>query len=203
MPGPAPEQGGAAPQLPQAPAQGGQQQTQNNAAPEAGNQTQAGNEQPTVTGTHRDENAPRGMRNRNPGNVKILAGTDRWRGQEGIDEDFAIFETHEEGLRAMAVLLTTYHQIQGRRTVREILRPYAPSTENNTPAYIRHVSGELGVNPDAEIDLHDENTFRTLMNSIIQHENGQNPYTTEQIGNAINDAWEHRRNREQQRAGQR
>ena len=51
---------------------------------------------------------------------------------------------------------------------------YAPSSENDTQSYIKHIAESLGVGVDEPINIKD-NLF-TLVKTIIKHENGINPY---------------------------
>ncbi|SCC69836.1 hypothetical protein GA0061070_10981, partial [Kosakonia oryziphila] len=127
----------------------------------------------------------RGIRNNNPGNIEFA-------GQEGATSDgrFAQFRTPFEGLRALSRQLLRYYdgKTTGRqlRTVSDIVSTWAPPTkdgkiENDTLAYIAHISQMLGVSPDAQINLRDPNVMATLMNGIIQKENGRNPYGDEMV----------------------
>lgn len=66
-------------------------------------------------------------------------------------------------------------------TVSDIVSTWAPKNENDTLAYIAHISQMLGVSPDAQINLRDPNVMSTMMNGIIQKENGRNPYGDEMV----------------------
>lgn len=55
----------------------------------------------------------------------------------------------EYGWRAAFVILCkTYYGKRGLRTIRAIVSRWAPNNENNTAAYIRHVSDYTGIGPD-------------------------------------------------------
>nr|WP_224162516.1 hypothetical protein [Enterobacter roggenkampii] len=122
----------------------------------------------------------RGIRNNNPGNIEFA-------GQDGATSDgrFAQFRTPFEGLRALSRQLLRYYdgKTTGKqlRTVSDIVSTWAPKNENDTLAYIAHISQMLGVSPDAEINLRDPNVMTTMMNGIIQKENGRNPYGDEMV----------------------
>lgn len=122
--------------------------------------------------------APRGIRNNNPGNIE--ARETRWQGQAGSDGRFAKFTTPEHGLRALSRDMQT-KMGRGLTSVRSILNTYSPPSENNTAAYIAAVSRVLGVSPDARLDPNDVQMRVKLMAAIIQHENGQQPYTNVQL----------------------
>ncbi|NKE43596.1 structural protein [Roseomonas frigidaquae] len=125
----------------------------------------------------------RGYRNRNPGNIDYVPAN-RWQGQIGLGDTwlpverrrFARFESHEYGIRALAMLLTTYQDRHGLRTVRGIINRWAPPKENDTSAYVRGVAAALGVDPDQVIDLHRYETMRPMVEAIIRHELGGLPY---------------------------
>ena len=66
----------------------------------------------------------------------------------------------EYGWRAAFVILCkTYYGKYKLRTIRDIVSRWAPAKENNTPAYIRHVSDYTGIGPDR--DLGDPQTHPT------------------------------------------
>lgn len=124
---------------------------------------------------------PRGYRNKNPGNIR--AGSVKWQGEIGKDDKgFAIFDTDQNGLRALAKLLLNYEK-KGYRTVRDIISRYAPSNENNTEAYINSVASSLNVDPDGLVMIAPR--LRELLPAIVKHENGFNKYSADEISDAI------------------
>lgn len=126
---------------------------------------------------------PRGIRNNNPGNIR--KGASQWVGKvNGFDQSFETFDTAENGIRALAVLLKKYMQT-GTKTVRTIIKKYAPSNENDTEAYVIQVSRAIGLPPDRPLD---ESHIKGLVLAIIRHENGKQPYTMAQIDDAIDRA---------------
>ena len=114
---------------------------------------------------------PRGIRNNNPLNIRL--SSDKWQGQINAnvnandnnsspkgDAEFVQFYTMEYGWRAAFVILCkTYYGKYKLRTIRDIVSRWAPAKENNTPAYIRHVSDYTGIGPDR--DLGDPQTHPT------------------------------------------
>jgi len=103
---------------------------------------------------------PRGIRNNNPLNIRRSG--DKWQGLKTLQEDkeFFQFETIEWGWRAAFVILCkTYYGKYKLKTIRDIVSRWAPPKENNTPAYIRHVSDYTGIGPDR--DLGDPQTHPT------------------------------------------
>ena len=118
---------------------------------------------------------PRGIRNNNPLNIR--RSKDKWQGQingkgnidgnsslsserAGGEAVFCVFSSMEYGWRAAFVILCkTYYGKYKLRTIRDIVSRWAPAKENNTPAYIRHVSDYTGIGPDR--DLGDPQTHPT------------------------------------------
>lgn len=125
--------------------------------------------------------APRGIRNNNPGNIRRSA--DPWQGLAKDQNDDAFFQFAEPkwGIRALARVLISYQDRHGLRTVRAIISRWAPPVENKTSSYIDHVAHRLGVGADDPLDVHDYRVLRGLVEAIIAHENGQQPYTDAQI----------------------
>ncbi|NML34951.1 phage tail tape measure protein [Paraburkholderia antibiotica] len=127
-------------------------------------------------------NAPRGIRNNNPGNLNYVGQTGATK-EAGPNGRFAVFQTAEEGLRALGNQLRLYGT-RGINSVRAIISKFAPPSENNTQAYIGSVSKGLGVGADSALDLNDPRVLQSLMGAIIKVENGRNPYSAEQIAAA-------------------
>ncbi|EAT8440927.1 hypothetical protein ACFGRG_002821 [Salmonella enterica] len=129
----------------------------------------------------------RGIRNNNPGNLEY-SKTNPWVGQTGDDGRFAKFETPEHGIRALGRNLLSY-QRQGIDTVNDIINRWAPpSDNNNTEAYIQAVCAQLGVTPDQPLDASNPDTLKALCASIIQHENGSQPYSDQQLVTGVSAA---------------
>jgi hypothetical protein len=110
----------------------------------------------------------RGFRNNNPGNLK--AGTP-WVGVVGVDpKGFAIFDTMENGVRALGKDLTA-KMGRGLDTIREILYVYAPPSDNNpTASYVSKVAEWVGIGPDEALIPSD---LPRLIDAIIRFENGK------------------------------
>lgn len=133
----------------------------------------------------------RGIRNNNPGNIEHN-GTP-WQGLADPPSDgrFCRFKDPTWGIRAIARVLITY---QDKRTapdgskidtVSEIIERWAPPSENNTDSYARHVREVIGVDLGAQLDVHDYNVMRPLVETIILHENGVMPYSSAQIDKGL------------------
>lgn len=120
----------------------------------------------------------RGLRNNNPGNIRH---GEPWVGMAETQDDpsFVTFATPEYGIRAMARVLTNYQQKYGINTVRQLISRWAPPEENDTESYIRSVAAQLGVDPNASINI--AGALPVLIPAIVTHENGLNPYNAAQI----------------------
>lgn len=141
---------------------------------------------PRVT-AHGNSSAARGLRNNNPGNIEA-SSANPWEGQAGSDGRFAKFETPEHGIRALGKNLLSY-QRQGYDTVSEIVNRWAPASDgNNTDAYIKALCGALGIGANDKVDMSNPRTLAALCAGIVKHENGSQPYTTEQLGAGVSAA---------------
>ena len=98
---------------------------------------------------------PRGVRNNNPGNIKL--SNDAWKGlaSEQKDEVFFTFAAPRWGIRAMARVLLTYQESHGLKTLAEIVNRWAPPTENDSAGYAKGMSRLTGFELDEPLDLQD------------------------------------------------
>lgn len=115
---------------------------------------------------------PRGLRNCNPGNIRITK--DKWQGLRPVQEDPAFFQFTEMkwGYRALIRTLQNYRKRHGCKTIGDFIRRWAPSNENNTSGYISRVCKEMQV-PDSFVpDVYDEGTMCAFAAAISQVENG-------------------------------
>ncbi|ECI0840756.1 hypothetical protein [Salmonella enterica] len=138
------------------------------------------------------KNNSRGFRNHNPGNLREASNS------TGKSGGFSTFATDEDGLSAMAKQLMLYGD-RGNNTVNGIIHTYAPSSENNTRAYIDSVSESTGFGAQQRINLHDPETLKSIMAAMIKHENGAQPYSQDTLKSAIqtaitDDKWSGKRN---------
>lgn len=125
---------------------------------------------------------PRGIRNNNPGNIDRTGV--RWQGMaddQSTDSRFIVFTAPEWGIRAIARVLATY-RARGLMTIQQVISTWAPPKENNTAAYIAAVSRAVNYPATAPLSAAQ---IPGLIAAIIQHENGQQPYSAEQIAKGI------------------
>ncbi|HEY3982499.1 structural protein [Cedecea sp.] len=132
------------------------------------------------------QNSPRGIRNNNPGNIRW---GDDWKGlvpaAQRTDKSFCQFVKPEYGIRAMIVILRNYQRKHGLNTVSGIINRWAPTSENDTQAYISSVAQATGVSPDQRVDTRDSRLMMKLVQAIIKHENGSQPYAFDVLVRAV------------------
>ena len=134
----------------------------------------------------------RGFRNRNPGNIDFHAGN-KWTGQVGIEPPphnggrarFAVFDSHEHGIRALARLLENYQVKHNLRTVAGMIDRWAPPVENVTSAYVASVARAVGVAPHDPVDVTRYAVARPMVEGIIRKELGGCPYDAATIDEGL------------------
>jgi hypothetical protein len=129
---------------------------------------------------------PRGIANRNPGNIRHSDAP--WMGQATVqpDPDFVTFTEPLYGIRALAKTLLTYQSAHGLKTLREIINRWAPPVENDTLSYVDDVSVRTGILADVPIDLAaNPLKLQALCAGIIYHENGRQPYALTVLADGV------------------
>ena len=109
---------------------------------------------------------PRGIRNCNPGNIRVTK--DKWQGLRTLqtDKEFFQFEEMKWGYRALIRTLQNYRKMHGCHTVADFIRRWAPSNENDTTAYILSVCKYLGTPSVFVPDVDDRETMCALAAAI-------------------------------------
>lgn len=115
--------------------------------------------------------APRGIRNNNPLNLGFVPGQP---GVTGSDGRFGIYPSMAAGISSDMHQLMLNQQ-RGANTLAAQITRWAPPGENDTPGYIKDVSRNMGLDPNARIDVTNPETARNLIAAMAQHENGQAP----------------------------
>lgn len=115
---------------------------------------------------------PRGLRNCNPGNIRITQ--DKWQGLREQQEDAAFFQFVEMkwGYRALMRTLQNYRRRHGCQTIADFIRRWAPEVENNTSGYISRVCKEMQVPSSFVPNVDDKDTMCAFAAAISQVENG-------------------------------
>lgn len=117
-------------------------------------------------------NQPRGIRNCNPGNIRITK--DKWQGlrEQQTDPAFFQFKEMKWGYRALIRTLQNYRKKHGCQTIADFIRRWAPKNENNTSGYISRVCSEMQVPTTYVPDVDDKVTMCAFAAAISRVENG-------------------------------
>ena len=124
--------------------------------------------------------APRGIRNHNPGNIRK---GDPWQGLDTPADDgaFCRFISPAYGIRAIARILITYQDKHGINTLQGIISRWAPSEENDTVSYVHHACLRMDMKADETLNVYQFHILKGIVEMIILHENGDQPYSDSQI----------------------
>lgn len=114
---------------------------------------------------------PRGIRNNNPLNIRV---GNTWLGEvtNPTDRQFEQFVSMRYGIRAAFIILRRYIRRYHLDTVPDIIATWAPSSENNTTAYIDTVCSVSGIPHDAHIKYEDKPTMIRLVMAMAKVECG-------------------------------
>ncbi len=124
----------------------------------------------------------RGIRNNNP--LNIVASSIPWNGKTGNDGVFETFDSAENGIRAAARNLRTYRDKYGLKSVRAIIQRWtAGETAQSQQNYINFVTNKMGVS-ESDVLISVEQ-YAQLITSMIQFENGTQPYDYSMIQRAV------------------
>lgn len=132
---------------------------------------------------------PRGMRNNNPGNIRISSSP--WQGKvpvsQNTDGAFEQFEFYVYGIRAFIKNLLSYGSRGWANNITSIINHWAPSSDgNDTGAYIFFVANSTGIGPAETININDPATLRKIIIAMSEMENGRPAVTSEQFNAAYN-----------------
>jgi len=121
----------------------------------------------------------RGMRNNNPGNIRITSIP--WIGKIPVsmntDKQFEQFYKMEDGIRAALVNMRTHYN-RGKDTIRKMVTTWAPYSDNPAPAvdnYIQSVSNYANLDPDEYFDFNKKNAVNIMYRIFRFENNGEGP----------------------------
>lgn len=118
---------------------------------------------------------PRGLRNNNPGNIRINSDLFCGEIRPSADKAFKQFENMAYGYRAMFKILSNYYNRYSLKTIRQWITRWAPENENNTLAYVMAVANYVGISPDQDINLVDATLIQGIVAGMSKVENGVSP----------------------------
>lgn len=107
----------------------------------------------------------------NVGNI-VFNENNHWKGQCEPHGRFCTFESYLLGTRALCLLARNYLS-RGYNTPTRFVSRYAPSCENDTPAYTKYICKQLCIDPDDKITLE---KIPALIRSIVRIEKGPTVY---------------------------
>jgi hypothetical protein len=123
--------------------------------------------------------APIGIRNNNPGNLRQWGDTPR------DAKGYAVFPSMEAGLTAAVRNLVAQQRIHGLNTIQGLISKWAPPSENKTAAYIADLSTRTGFAPDQPLNLQDPKVVAPLISGIVRHEGNGAGVTEEMINRVV------------------
>jgi hypothetical protein len=126
-----------------------------------------------------------GQRINNPFNIRQY--NQGFVGETGAEDGFISFEDPMYGVRAADKVLTTYGRDRDIDSIRGLVSRFAPPSENETQSYIDYISGQLGIDADAEIDLSDPAMRSRILAPMAKIES-RTEYTPDQITAMIEQA---------------
>lgn len=119
-----------------------------------------------------EKKLPRGLRNANPGNIRI--NSDLFQGEKtSSDKEFKQFKSMAYGYRAIFKILSNYYRNYKLDTIRKMIGRWAPENENNTDAYIKAVSDYAGIPADDPININDREQMIRIVAGMSKVENGR------------------------------
>ena len=122
----------------------------------------------------------------NPCNL-VYVEANKWQGlaDPPFVGRFCAFTSAVFGLRAACMNLIAYQDRHGADTIAKVIALWAPSSENDTTAYINDVCGRTGLDKDKQLNFHSYADLRPVVEAIVWHENGRQPYSPAQFDEAL------------------
>lgn len=102
---------------------------------------------------------------------------------ENTDGSFEQFYEYIYGVRAMIVQIERTYASRGLNTIEKIIKTYAPSSENDTEAYIKSVSERSGLPRDKVLSQKD---YKKVIIEMARVENGVDAISEQQYSQAKN-----------------
>lgn len=124
---------------------------------------------------------PRGVRNRNCGNLRPnnIVDLSKWPGAIAVDDQgHLIFAQHVDGVRAIVICLKKYRDRGIKSPHGIIFRWTGKGVDSESKrSYVKFLCQRLGVFEWSLLNLNDAKTLEIITRTIIHFENGYDPYT--------------------------
>lgn len=120
-----------------------------------------------------EKKIPRGLRNNNPGNIRINSDLFQGEIRPSKDKSFKQFNTMAYGYRAIFKILSNYYRNYKLDTIRKMIGRWAPPKENHTEKYIQFVSDYAGIPADDPININDREQMIRIVAGMSRFENGR------------------------------
>jgi hypothetical protein len=129
---------------------------------------------------------PLGIRLNNPCNL-VHVGRNKWQGLADPPNEgrFCRFISPAFGIRAAALNVIAYQDRHGIHTIKALVEKWAPISENDTASYVRSVAKRSGYGATTPLDFHSYSHLRPVIEAMIWHENGVQPYSGEVIDEGL------------------
>lgn len=130
----------------------------------------------------------------NPLNIRYNINT-IWQGQKGNERGFVRFNRYSMCYRAAVKILRSYH-LRDIRSIRDIIKTWAPEAENDTGTYIKNVvnfmngcwridTGEPDYCARTQINLRDRQEVVNLLMAMTRQECGANTAQLQELKGSI------------------
>ena len=122
----------------------------------------------------------RGLRNNNPGNIRINSDVFQGEITPSKDRSFKQFKSLAYGYRAIFRILATYKRTYKLETIQQWISKWAPPEDNNdTQSYIALVCRYSGMSASDVIDTANKEVMCNIVAGISFQENGVEPDMSE------------------------
>lgn len=110
----------------------------------------------------------------NPFNVRTNRHN-KWQGQIGTKKGFACFATPELGIRAAIIIVMLSYRNFGIFTIQDIVKRFAPPSENNTEDYVIYIVRSTQIPPLKVLNSQDQ--YARVLHAMSRYEGNEVPYS--------------------------
>jgi len=132
-------------------------------------------------GAGKSKSSSLGVRLNNPGNLRSWGDMPIVQTGSGA---FAKFPTAQAGMSAAEGNLLAYRR-HGWTNIADIIAHWAPSSENDTQAYIADIVKRTGFGAGQQLNVTDSAVAQKLLSAIVRHEQGSDAYSQSEVAAGI------------------